>query len=143
MPSVNPGPAATTAVNTQSPGTFEQFIQTIAVSLTPVSVATITTAEQSFGLNGVTQVTAATGIRAGDVIMGFSPPGMQTGVVAANVRVDPSVDDKFYIQFVNPTAGGVVPTAGLYILHVARPNVSTRPPGSTTYAFLPTSVQTA
>lgn len=143
MPSVNPGPASSTQVNTQSPAAFEQFIQTIAVSLTPVSVATITTAEQSFGANGVTQVTAATGIKAGDVVLGFSAPGMQAGVVAANVRVDPAVDDKFYIQFVNPTAGGVVPTAGLYILHVARPNVSTRPPGSTTYGFLPTSIQSA
>lgn len=143
MPSVNPGPASSQQVNTQSPAAFEQFIQTIAVNLTPVSVATITTAEQSFGANGVTQVTAPTGIKAGDVILGFSPPGMTTGVVAANVRVDPSVDDKFYIQFVNPTAGGVVPLTGLYILHVARPNVSTRPPGSTTYAFLPTSVQSA
>lgn len=143
MPSVNPGPSSSSQVNTQSPAAFEQFIQTIAVNLTPVSVATITTAEQSFGLNGVTQVTAATGIKAGDVIMGFSPPGMTTGVVAVNVRVDPAVDDKFYIQFTNPTAGGVVPLTGLYILHVARPNVSTRPPGSTTYAFLPTSIQSA
>ena len=142
MPSVNPGPAATTAVNTQAPGAFEQFIQTIAVNLTPVSVATITTAEQSFGLNGVTQVTAVTGIKAGDVVLGFSTPGVTTGVVATSVRVDASVDDKFYIQFVNPTAGAVVPLTGLYILHVARPNQSLRPPGSTTYGFLPTSVQT-
>src|ERR1041384_7052733 len=109
MPSVNPGPASSTNFNTQSPAAFEQFIQTIAVNLTPVSVATITTAEQSFGANGVTQVTAATGIKAGDVVLGFSTPGSTTGVVATSVRVDPAVDDKFYIQFVNPTAGGVVP----------------------------------
>jgi len=140
MPSVNPGPATTTAVNTQSPSAVELAVFTIAVNLTPVSVATITTAEQSFGLNGVTQVTAATGIRAGDVVLGFNPPGMTTGVVAANVRVDPATDDKFYIQFVNPTAGGVVPLTGLYILHVGRPNQSTRPPGSTTYAYLPTAI---
>src|ERR1043165_7815364 len=140
MPSVNPGPATTSAVNTQSPSAVELAVFTIAVNLTPVSVATITTAEQSFGLNGVTQVTAATGIRAGDVILGFSPPGMTTGVVAANARVDPATDDKFYIQFVNPTAGGVVPLTGLYILNVGRPNQSTRPPGSTTYSYLPTSI---
>lgn len=143
MPSVNLGPSSSSQVNTQSPAAFEQFIQTIAVNLTPLSVATITTAEQSFGLNGVSQVTAATGIKAGDVIMGFSPPGVTTGVVATNARVDPAVDDKFYLEFVNPTAGAVVPLTGLYILHVARPNVSTRPPGSTTYAFLPTSIQSA
>jgi hypothetical protein len=71
MPSVNPGPASSAQVNTQTPAAFEQFIQTIAVNLTPLSVATITSAEQSFGANGVSQVTAATGIKAGDVIMGF------------------------------------------------------------------------
>lgn len=143
MPSVNPGPSSSQQVNTQSPAAFEQFIQTIAVNLTPVSVATITAVEQSFGANGVTQVTAVTGIKAGDVILGVNPPGIQAGVMLGQARVDPAVDDKFYLQFVNPTAGGVVPLTGLYILHVARPNVSTRPPGSTTYGFLPTSVQSA
>lgn len=141
MPSVNPGPASQTTVNTQSPYSPQLTIQTIAVNLTPVSVATITTAEQSFGLNGVTQVTAATGIKAGDVIVGVSPPGVTTGVVVTSARVDPAVDDKFYLQFVNPTAGGVVPLTGLYLLTVARYNQSTRPPGSTTYAFAPTSIQ--
>lgn len=141
MPSVNPGPASQTTVNTQSPYSPEVTIQTIAVSCTPVSVATITTAEQSFGANGVTQATAATGLKAGDVIIGVSPPGMQTGVVVANGRVDPAVDDKFYLQFVNPTAGGVVPTAGLYLLTIARFNQSTRPSGSTSYSFVPTTVQ--
>lgn len=140
MAYTNPGPAQTTTVNTQSPYSPEITIQTIAVNLTPVSVATITTAEQSFGLNGVTQVTAATGIKAGDVILGVSPPGMQAGVVVANGRVDAAVNDKFYLQFVNPTAGPVVPLTGLYLLTVARFNQSTRPPGSTTYAFVPAAV---
>jgi hypothetical protein len=141
MPSVNPGPASQTTVNTQSPYSPEVTIQTIAVNLTPLSVATITTAEQSFGANGVSQVTAATGIKAGDVIIGVSPPGMTTGVVVANARVDPAVDDKFYLEFVNPTAGAVVPLTGLYLLTVARFNQSTRAPGSTTYSFVPTTVQ--
>lgn len=140
MPSVNPGPSSTQTVNLQSPYSPQITFQTIAVNLTPLSVATITTAEQSFGAAGVSQVTAATGIKAGDVIVGVSPPGMQAGVVVANARVDPAVDDKFYLQFVNPTAGGVVPTAGLYLLTVARFNQSTRPPGSTTYAFVPTAI---
>lgn len=140
MPSVNPGPATITTVNTQAPYSPEVTIQTIAVNLTPLSVATITTAEQSFGLNGVSQVTAATGIKAGDVIIGVNPPGMTTGVVVANARVDPAIDDKFFLEFVNPTAGAVVPLTGLYLLTVARFNQSTRPPGSTTYAFAPTAV---
>lgn len=141
MPSVNPGPASQSTVNTQSPYSAEVTLQTIAVNLTPLSVATITTAEQSFGANGVSQATAATGIKAGDVIVGVSPPGMQAGVAVCNGRVDASVDDKFYLQFVNPTAGGVVPTAGLYLITVARFNQSTKPPGTTTYAFVPTTVQ--
>jgi len=62
MPSVNPGPASSQTVNTQSPYSPEVTVQTIAVSLTPLSVATIVVAEQSFGANGVSQVTAATGI---------------------------------------------------------------------------------
>lgn len=140
MPSVNPGPSVTQTVNTQSPYSPELTIQTIAVNLTPVSVATITTAEQSFGAAGVTQVTAATGIKAGDVILGVSPPGMTTGVVVANGRVDPAVDDKFYLEFVNPTAGGVVPLTGLYLITIGRFNQSNRPVGSTTYGFVPTSV---
>ena len=136
----NPGPASQVTVNTQIPYSTERFIQTIGVSLTPVSVATITTAEQSFGANGVTQVTAATGILAGDVILGVSPPGMQTGVILGNARVDTATNDKFYIQFVNPTAGGVVPTAGVYLITVARysQSVSTTPG---TLSTLPTTVQ--
>lgn len=140
MAYTNAGPSSTVTVNTQSPYSPEVTIQTIAVNLTPLSVATITTAEQSFGSSGVSQVTAATGIKAGDVILGVSPPGMTTGVVVANGRVDPAVDDKFYLQFVNPTAGAVVPLTGLYLLTVARFNQSTRPRGSTTYSFVPTSV---
>ena len=142
MPSVNLGPATTTTVNTQAAISTELTIQTIAVTMTPVSVATITTAEQSFGLNGVTQVTAATGILAGDVILGVSAPSHVAGVVAANWRVDPAVNDKFYITFVNPTAGGVVPAAGVYLVTVGRYNQSNRNQSAITLATmgLPTTV---
>lgn len=141
MPSVNPGPASSQTVNTQSPYSPEVTVQTIAVTLTPLSVATVVVAEQSFGANGVSQVTAATGIKAGDVIVGVNPPGLATAVTVAAARVDPSVDDKFYLQFVNPTAGALVPGPGIYLLTVMRFNQSTRPPGSTTYGFVPTTVQ--
>jgi hypothetical protein len=141
MPSINPGPASQTTVNTQSPYSTQVTIQTIAVSLTPLSVATITTAEQSFGLNGVSQVTAATGIKAGDVILAINSPGLQAGVSVSNFRVDLTVDDKFYITFVNPTAGGVVPLTGTYLITIARFNMSTRNPGVTALASLPSTVQ--
>src|SRR4051812_7992474 len=108
----NPGPVTVQTVNTQSPRAFGQFVQTIAVSLTPVAVATITTAEQSFGSSGVTQVTAATGILAGDVILAVNSPSLVAGVALANARVDVAVNDKFYLTFVNPTAGSVTPASG-------------------------------
>ncbi len=81
----------------------------IDVSLTPASVATITTAEQDFtvpGLKTTDQVTV-------------SPPGHQAGVAAVAARV--SAADTLSITFMNPTAGGVVPTAGTYRLLVSRP----------------------
>lgn len=140
MPSVNPGPASSQTVNTQSPYSPEITIQTIAVSMTPVALVASTSAEQSFGLNGVTQVTAATGLKAGDVILGISPPSHVAGVVVGGYRVDPAVNDKFYVIFGNCTAGGVTPPAGLYLVTLARFNQSTRPSGSTTYGFVPTSV---
>src|SRR6266481_5010754 len=110
----NPGPATIVTVNTQSPRSAEIFVQTIAVSLTPLIVATITTAEQSFGLNGVSQVTAATGILAGDVILAINSPSLVAGVAI----------DKFYITFVNPTAAGVTPVSGTYLVTVARFSLS-------------------
>ena len=136
----NPGPANVTTVNTQSPYSTERTIQTIAVSMTPLSVATITVAEQSFGLNGVSQVTAATGILAGDVIMAVNPPAVGTAVGIASFRVDTAVNDKFYVAWVNPTAGALVPSAGTYLITVARYSLSTGfTPG--TLSSLPSTVQ--
>lgn len=120
MPSVNPGPAVETTVNTQPPRSTLQFIQTISVNMTPVAVATITTAEQSFGSGGATQATAATGILPGDVILGISPPSLVAGVTPTVGRVDTAVADKFYVQFVNPTAGSVTPPSGQWLITVAR-----------------------
>jgi len=141
MPSVNPGPAVATSLNTQPPRSTDQTIQTIAVSMTPLIVATITTAEQSFGANGVSQATAATGILPGDVILGISAPSLVAGVGIAGFRVDTAVADKFYVTFVNPTAAGVTPASGIYLITVARFNQSTSvTPG--TFSSLPTSVTT-
>jgi hypothetical protein len=140
MAYTNPGPSTTTTINTQSPYSPEITFQTIAVNMTPAAMAASTATEQSFGLNGVTQVTAATGIKAGDVIVGVSPPSHVAGVVVGGYRCDPAVDDKFYVIFGNCTAGTPTPPPGLYLVTIARFNQSTRPPGSTTYAFVPTSV---
>lgn len=139
MPSVNPGPASTSNPNLQSPISFERFIETISVSMTPVAVATITTAEQSFGANGATQATAATGILAGDVILAVSPPSTVAGVGIAGWRVDTATNDKFYVTFVNPTAGSVTPASGQWLITVARFNTSSAAtPG--TLSSLPATV---
>lgn len=136
----NPGPAVTQTVNTVSPYSTERTIQTIAVSMTPLAVATITVVEQSFGSNGVSQVTAATGILAGDVILAVSPPSTVAGVGISQARVDVAVNDKFYIAFVNPTAGSLTPPTGTWLITVARftQSVSTTPGTLTT---LPSTVQ--
>lgn len=120
MPSVNPGPAQATANNLTDIIGNALFIETITVSLTPLIVATITTAEQSFGAAGVSQVTAATGILAGDIILAVSAPSLVAGVGIAGWRVDAAVNDKFYLTFVNPTAAGVTPASGSYKITVAR-----------------------
>jgi hypothetical protein len=120
----NVGPSSTSTVNTQTPYSFVQFIEPIFVTLTPVAVATITTAEQSFGLNGVSFVSAATGIKAGDIILGVSPPSTVAGVTLASFRADATTNDKFYITFANPTAGSVTPASGVYTITVMRLNLS-------------------
>ena len=140
MPSVNAGPAQATNVNTQIPYSSEVTVQTIAVTITPVAVATITVAEQSFGLNGVSFATAATGIRPGDVILAVNPPSTTAGVGISQFRVDTSTTDKFYISFVNPTAGSVTPPSGVWLLTVARFNQSASVTPQT-FSTLPSSVQ--
>lgn len=143
MPSVNPGPATQTTVNTQAPYSTEVTVQTIAVNIgTPAAVAQGTTAEQSFGLNG-TVVTAATGIKAGDVIVGISKPTTQAGLAIVGWRVDQTTDDKFFITYANvPNAGGnITPTASeIYLITVMRFNQSTRLAGAA-LSSLPSTVQ--
>lgn len=129
----NPGPAGVLTVNTQTPYSDYQFIQTIGVSLTPVAALTITAAEQSFGLNGVSFVSAATGIKPGDIILSVNAPSDVAGVTLASYRVDPTVVDKFYIKFVNPTGASATPASGVYTVTVARPNLSNSP-------ILPTAI---
>jgi len=138
----NPGPATQVTVNTESPRGFSQFIQTISVAITPVAVATITTAEQSFGAAGASFVTAATGILPGDVILSICPPSTVAGVSLASYRVDTTTADKFYITFVNPTAGSVTPASGQYLITVARfiSSVTTTPG---TFTTIPSAIITA
>ena len=141
MANTNPGPATIGTLNTESPRSTFQTVQTIAVSITPVATATITVAEQSFGANGASFATAATGILAGDVILGVSPPSTVAGVGIAQFRNDTAVNDKFYVSFVNPTAGSLTMPSGTYLITVGRyiQSVSTTPG---TLTSLPATITT-
>jgi|SRR6185437_2154666 len=139
MPSVNPGPASTSNPNLQSPISFERLIETISVSMTPVAVAANTSAEQSFGANGASQATAATGILAGDVILAVNPPSLTAGTGIVGFRVDTATNDKFYVEFGNFTAGSLTPASGQWLITVARFNTSNAStPG--TLSSLPSTV---
>lgn len=130
----NPGPATIQTVNTQPPRATLQFIQTLAVNLgTIAGITTATATEITFSGLG-------TGLLPGDVILSVSKPTAQTGLGIAGWRVDTSTADKFYITYVNPTAGTVTPTASeVYLITVARyiQSVSTSPG---TFSTLPSSV---
>jgi hypothetical protein len=137
----NPGPAIQNTVNTESPRSFFQFIQTISVSLTPTQIATASSVEQSYGANGATQATAATGLLPGDVILSISPPSTAASCSIGGYRVDTAVADKFYIDWVTSTTT-ITPPAGQYLITVGRVIQSvTTTPG--TLASLPAAVVTA
>lgn len=136
--STNPGPAVESTINTSLPRSFFQFIQTIAVALTPVAQATAGSNEQSYGANGASFVSAATGILPGDVILNINPPSTAASCAIGGYRVDTSTADKFYIDWVTSTTT-ITPPAGTYLITVARyiQSVSTTPQ---TFSTLPNSV---
>lgn len=80
----------------------------ISQSLTPVSVATITCAEQAFTVPGVA---------VGDAVT-ITPPGITAGVAPVCARV--SAANTLQITFCNPTAGPLVPAAGVYQIQITR-----------------------
>lgn len=139
--STNPGPAVESTVNTSLPRSFFQFIQTIAVSITPVAVTANTSAEQSYGASGASFATAATGILPGDIITAVSPPSLTAGLGLGYSRVDTATADKFYMQWQNSTAGSLTPPSGIYLITVGRflQSISTTPG---TFSTLPSSVVT-
>lgn len=108
----NPGPAITNTFEAVYPiGNVPKF-GAFLISITPASVATITTAAQNFAATGI-------GLVLGDIVS-VSFQGAQTagvGVLDAYV----SATDQLTIRFVNPTAGSVTPAAGSYAVTVLRP----------------------
>jgi len=89
-------------------------VYAIKATLTPASVATITTAEQTF--------TVPT-LAVGDLVF-VNSPSLVAGVAVANARV--SAANTLAITFVNPTAGSVTPASGSYTILVIRPENGTQ-----------------
>lgn len=87
-------------------------IYNYSVSITPASVSTITSPEQTFTVPGIVLAT--------DAVIGIEPPSNVNGVSLTYARV--TADNTIAIKFVNPTAGSVTPAAGLYNFTVVRAN---------------------
>lgn len=85
-------------------------IFTVSASLTPASVATVATAEQTFTVNG---------IQATDLTLLASYPARTNSVAPVECRA--SAANTIAITYVNPTAGNLTPPAGTYSFLVVRP----------------------
>lgn len=81
----------------------------VSISIDPASVATITTAEQTFTVPG---------LKVGDFVA-VSKGNHSTGCIAGTARV--SAADTLAVQFVNPTAGGVDSAASTWLVFWFRP----------------------
>jgi hypothetical protein len=142
MAFTNAGPSSEVTINTVPVRSPLATIQTIGVTMTPTTLTASTTTTESFGANGATQVTAATGILPGDVVLAVNFSGAQTAAVGVGgAYVDPAVLDKFYVIFTNSGAGTPVPASGVYLVTVARfiQSASVTP---ATFSTLPSSITT-
>lgn len=83
-------------------------VETYSVTLTPVSVAANTTAEQTFTVAGL--VTS-------DIIT-INKPSLDAGIGIVNVRV--SAANILAISYINATGGSLTPTAETYTLIATR-----------------------
>lgn len=89
-----------------------QGIYITRITINPASVATITTAEQTFTVPGV---------KVGDFIF-VSKPSLTAGLGVSTARA--SAADTIAITFVNPTAGAIDAASEVWLVMVARPEVT-------------------
>lgn len=81
----------------------------IQATLSPTIVNTITAPEQTFTVNG---------LLVGDIVNVYKPT-VQAGLGVLGARV--TATNTLGIQFINPTAGNITPTAGeIYVIKVVR-----------------------
>jgi hypothetical protein len=81
----------------------------LSVTLTPVAVASASTVEQSFTINGLTTLDQV------QVSAGFAYTGL---VTLSNSRI--SAANTLTLAFTNTTAGSLTPPAGSYFIEVNR-----------------------
>lgn len=81
----------------------------VSVTITPASVAAASAPEQAFTVPGVQPT---------DLVIDVTMPSVLAGVTLGGFRV--TAANTVGIQFVNPTAGALVPPAGAYKFTVAR-----------------------
>jgi hypothetical protein len=91
-----------------SPSTVVRAWGRISQSLTPVSVATVATVEQTFTVPG---------LAVGDQVT-VTPPAITPGVAPVCARV--SATNTLAVTFINSTAGALVPAAGVYQIGFVR-----------------------
>jgi len=101
-------PTLNTLVFKALPSSPIRAMARVSQSLTPVSVGAATCAEQNF---------TVAGLLVGDFV-DVTPPSITAGVAAATARV--SAANTLTVTFVNPTAGALVPAAGVYQIQVTR-----------------------
>lgn len=111
----NPGAASQVTTNIVPIVGNVNKVEVLSINLgTIAAVNTVTAPEITFSGLG-------SGILAGDVILSVSKPTAQAGLGIAGWRNDAAVNDKFYITYVNPTAGNITPTASeTYLITVGR-----------------------
>jgi hypothetical protein len=118
---VNPGPVLVNAPDTvQMPTGNIWKIGTFSLSLTPAAVAATSAPIQNFANTGIGLLTTDR------VLVETTVP--LAGVAVATAYV--SAADQLSIQYVNPTAGSLTPTAGTYYVTVFRIQPNWTPPAS-------------
>jgi hypothetical protein len=94
-----------------------EHITLVAVALTPAACGAATATEQTFTVTGLS---VGDSLQNQDIILNVYKPTAQTGLALGQSRV--TAANTVAIQFINPTAGSITPTAGeTYTFTVFRP----------------------
>lgn len=122
----NPGPASVGTFNTALLDGNLGLLEVLSVTISPAILVPAATGasitEQSYGLNGSSNATAATSILAGDVILGINKPTTQSNIGIVGFRNSATTNDLFYVSWLNCTTITQTPTASeVYKIMVGRP----------------------